>query len=127
MVLMRRVVTIIAITLTCVSCAATPKKTASTPSRIYDAPLDEVYHAAIAAFQNLGLEIFKQDQNAGYVEGGRKPGFARGSERVGVYIESEAPGKTKVSIENRKAFAGMIFAVNWTNKLFQQIDSELGK
>ena len=73
------------------------------------------------------LEIFKQDQNAGYVEGGRKPGFARGSERVGVYIESEAPGKTKVSIENRKAFAGMIFAVNWTNKLFQQIDSELGK
>lgn len=125
MTMIHRIVLMIVVTLTCVSCAATPSKTASTPSRIYDAPPEKVYHAAIVAFQNLGLELFKQDQNAGYIEGGRKPGFGRGAENVGVYIVSEVPGKTEVSIENRKAMLGYLFAVDWTDKLFQQISSEL--
>lgn len=122
-----RIVLMIVVTLICVSCATTPSKTASTPSQIYDAPPEKVYHAAVTAFQNLGLELFKQDQNAGYIEGGRKPGFGRGAENVGVYIKSEAPGKTKVSIENRKAMWGYMFAIDWTDKLFQQISSEVGK
>ncbi|MCK4828727.1 hypothetical protein KA005_74035 [bacterium] len=125
MTMIHRIILMIVITLTCVSCAATPSKTTSTPSRIYDAPPEKVYHAAIVAFQNLGLKLFKQDQNAGYIEGGRKPGFGRGAENVGVYIVSEVPGKTEVSIENRKAMLGYLFAVDWTDKLFQQISSEL--
>lgn len=124
---LRRLALICVVALTSLSCAGTPTKTASTPSRIYDAPPDKVYRAAVTAFQNLGLELFKQDQSTWYVEGGRTPGFGRGSENVGVYIEVMEPGRTKVSIENRRAIAGYIFAVDWTDKLFEQIRSELGR
>ena len=127
MIIIRRTVAIIIVTLFCLSCATTPEKTTSTPSRIFNAPTEKVYHAALVAFQNLGLELFKQDQNAGYIEGGRGVGFARGSENVGVYIESMTPKKTKVSIDNRKAMAGYMFAVDWTDKIFQQISSELDR
>ena len=127
MIIIRRTVAIIIVTLICVSCAATPEKTTSTPSRIFNAPTEKVYRAALVAFQNLGLELFKQEQNVGYIEGGRGIGFARGSENVGVYIESVTPEKTKVSIENRKALAGYIFAVDWTDKIFQQISGELDR
>ena len=107
------------------SCAGMPRKTAKTPARTYEASFDDAYKASIKAFQNLGLDIFKQDKEKGYVEGGRKPGFGRGSENVGVFIEMIAPAETKVSIDNRKAFAGCMFAVDWTDKLFDQIGQEL--
>jgi hypothetical protein len=107
------------------ACAGTPSKSQDTPLKTYDAPFDKVYSAAVIAFQNLDLEIFKQDQTAGYVEGGRRPAFGQGAETVGVFIERTSPTTTTVSIDNRKALAGVVFAVNWTSKLFDQIDRQL--
>ena len=111
----------------CAACAATPQLTANTPFRIYDSAPDAVFAASVAAFQNLGLELFKQDKVAGYVEGGRKPAFAQGAETVGVFIKAESSGRTKVLIDNNKALAGVMFAVDWTENLFQQIGAELSK
>lgn len=85
------------------------------------------FAASVAAFQNLGLELFKQDKVAGYVEGGRKPAFAQGAETVGVFIKAESSGRTKVLIDNNQALAGVMFAVDWTENLFQQIGTELSK
>ena len=107
------------------SCAGAPTKKASTPSRTYEAFPSDVYDASIRAFQNLGLEIFKEDREIGYVEGGRKPGFGRGAETVGVFIETVSPSETIVKIDNKKAIWGRLFAVDWTEKLFSQIGSEL--
>src|SRR5512146_603101 len=100
---LRRIALIVVVALVSVSCAGTPTKTASTPWRTYDAPREKVYLATVVAFQNLGLELFKQDQSNWYVEGGRTPGWGKGSENVGVYMEAVDAGKTKVYIENRKA------------------------
>jgi len=107
------------------SCASTPSGGSDTPSRSYDAPIEKVYGAAVRAFQNLGLEIFQENKDKGYVEGGRKVGLFRGAETVGVSLESTGPNKTTVSIDNRKALFGYVFAVDWTPKLFDQIEQEL--
>ena len=127
---MRRIKTwgiLVGLSLLCVSCATTPKKQSSTPNRVYDSSPDQVRHAAVAAFQNLGLDVFKNVESSNYVEGGRKPGFGRGAETVGVFIEEQGEGKTRVSVDNRKALWGGMFAVDWTDKIFQQIDAALGK
>ena len=71
------------------------------------------------------MELFKQDQNAGYIEGGRKPGFAKGAENVGVFIDPETQGKTKVWIDNKILMWGKLYAVDWTDKLFEQISNQL--
>ncbi len=107
------------------SCAGTPNRGSDTPSRSYDAPIGKVYGAAVKAFQNLGLEIFQENRDKGYVEGGRRPGFARGAETVGVFLENTGPNKTTVSIDNKKAPWGLLFAEDWTPKLFDQIEQEL--
>jgi len=73
----------------------------------------------------LGLEIFQENRDKGYVEGGRRPGLFRGAETVGVFLENTGPNKTTVSIDNRKALLGFVFAVDWTPKLFDQIEQEL--
>ena len=77
------------------------------------------------AFPRLGLKVFKADREVGYVEGGRRPGFARGAENVGVFVESMGPEKTAVSIDNRKHWWGSAFAKNWTSQVFQEIDRQL--
>ena len=122
---MKKMVPLLAVAILCVGCAAEPEKTGSTPSRLYNASPDKAYQASVLAFQDLGLEVFKQDPEHGFVEGGRKPAFGQGSENVGVYIEPTAAGQTKVSIDNHKAMLGYAFAVDWTDKMFAQIDMEL--
>lgn len=125
--MMQRLMIVVVVGLMCVSCAMTPNKVSSTPSRIYTASPDQLHRAAVAAFQKLGLEVFKEDQKGYYVEGGRRPGFGRGAETVGIFIEPQADGKARVSIDNRKALWGRLFAVDWTEKLFQQIDGQIAK
>lgn len=107
------------------SCAGTPTKSSETPSRVYDANLETVYNATIRAFQNLGLDLFEQNKENGYVEGGRPLGIGRGSETVGVFLENEGINKTKASIDNNKAIWGLLFAVDWTQRLFDQIEKEI--
>ena len=103
----------------------TPVKTPETPFRTYNSPFDQVYDASVKAFQNLGLDLFKQQKDQGYVEGGRTAGIGRGSEYVGIFLEQIGPSETKVSIDNRKALVGIVFAVDWTDQLFEQIEQEL--
>ena len=107
------------------SCAASPEKRADSPSRIYNAPFEKVYDATLVAFQNLDIEIFEQDKSVGYIEGGRRPALFQGSEKVGVFLEKSSADKTVVRIDNNKALAGIMFAVDWTDKLFDQIDKQL--
>lgn len=102
-----------------------PEKRADSPSRIYNAPFEKVYDATLVAFQNLDIEIFEQDKSAGYIEGGRRPALFQGSEKVGVFLEKSSADKTVVRIDNNKALAGIMFAVDWTDKLFDQIDKQL--
>ena len=129
--IMQRLMIIVVVGMMCVSCATTPKKVSSTPSRIYTASPDQLHRAAVAAFQKLGLEVFKEDQKGLYVEGGRRPlylpVFGHGGETVGVFIEPQADGKARVSIDNRRTFWGRVFTVDWTDKLFQQIDRQVVK
>ncbi|MFQ5684384.1 MAG: hypothetical protein ACE5HC_14080 [Candidatus Binatia bacterium] len=107
------------------SCTTTPRKTDNTPAKTFEASFDDVYEASINAFRNLGLEIFKRIRDQGYVEGGRRESWPRGSERVGVFIERTDPAKTTVRIDSRKAFVGYAFAKDWTDELFDQIELEL--
>jgi hypothetical protein len=86
-----------------------------------------VYTASINAFQNLGLEVFKTDEQAGYIEGGRKPAFGQGSETVGIFLGRTSPTTTSVQIDNNRAMLGYIFSKDWTDELFNQIASELGE
>ncbi|WP_447983989.1 hypothetical protein [Nitrospira sp. Nam74] len=95
--------------------------------RSYDAPIEKVYQATIRSFQNLGLAIFEENKEKGYIEGGRKPGFARGAENVGVFMENGSGAQTSVRIDNRKAIWGYALAVDWTPKVFEQIEEELKK
>ncbi len=127
MVSMQKVLVLICVVFFGTACAATPMKTSSLPSKLYDVSTEKAHNAVVVAFQNLGLEIFKENKTNGYVEGGRKPGFARGAETVGVFIESQSNSNTKISIDNRKLMWGYAFAVDWTDKLFKQIDAQLKK
>ena len=107
------------------ACAAAPSVQDSTPSKTYNASVDQVYQASIEAFQNLGLEVFKEDKAALYVEGGRQPAFGQGSEKVGVFLESVGPSQTIVRIDNNRAVLGIVFSEDWTDDLFNQITNEI--
>lgn len=109
------------------ACASRPELTSSTPSRVYSASEQKVFAASVSAFENLGLEVFQAREADGYVEGGRTPGFARGSETVGVWIESLGPEQTRVSVDTKKALAGRMFAVDWTDQILGEIETELSR
>lgn len=131
MKIIQRLMFVVVVGMMCVSCAMTPKKVSSTPSRIYTAAPDQLHRAAVTAFQKLGLEVFKEDQKGLYVEGGRRPlylpVFGHGGETVGIFIEPQADGKAILSIDNRRTFWGGLFTFDWTDKLFQQIDGQVVK
>ena len=107
------------------SCAGTPSGGGDANARTYDAPADKVFGATVKAFQNLKLEIFQENREKAFVEGGRKVGALRGSETVRVSLESTGPNKTVVKIDNRKHLFGYVLAADWTQPLFEQIEQEL--
>jgi len=102
-----------------------PNKKPTTPFKIYEASLGKVFDASVKAFDSAGLDIFKTDKKAGYVEGGFSPGFGSSAQTWGAFIERVPQNKVKVSIDYQKGVWGSAFHKDRTEELFEEIDEEL--
>lgn len=109
-------------------------------TRFYEAPLEEVWDAALRAVEANGLRLDASDRSERFIAATHLPpddpvgppeesvsvGSDQG-ERVGIFVDSVAPGTWGVEVVTRRRFALDPTARDWARDVFRVVERELGE
>lgn len=108
-------------------------------TRFYEAPLERVWEAALRAVEANGLRLDRADRGDRFIAATHLPTgdpvgepdesvavSADQGERVGIFVDSVAPGAWSVEVVTRRRFALDPTAQDWTRAVFRVIERELG-
>lgn len=108
---------------------ATPNKVANMQGkgdrRVYDAPFDQAWRAAIDATQRGGLEITSANRETGYISARRTVRPHTFGENVGVWVRSMGPAQTELEVVSRQAGPPVTWFSNWENEIHTSIAANL--
>lgn len=108
-------------------------------TRFYGAPLERVWEAALRAVEANGLRLDRADRGDRFIAATHLPTgdpvgepdesvavSADQGERVGIFVDSVAPGAWSVEVVTRRRFALDPTSQDWTRAVFRVIERELG-
>lgn len=108
-------------------------------TRFYAAPFERVWEAALRAVEANGLRLDRADRGDRFIAATRLPSGdpvgppeesvavgADQGERVGIFVDSVAPGTWSVEVVTRRRFALDPTARDWTRAVFLVIERALG-
>ncbi len=93
--------------------------------KVYSAPFDAVWRAAVDAAQQGDLEILNADRPNGYIAARRGIRMETFGENVGVWIKRVAPDQTEVAVVSRQAGPPVLWLKNWENEILRAISANL--
>ena len=93
--------------------------------KVYAAPFDSVWRAAVDAAQQGDLEILNADRPNGYIAARRGMRMETFGENVGVWIKRVAPDQTEVAVVSRQAGPPVLWLKNWENEILRAISANL--
>lgn len=109
-------------------------------TRFYEAPFEAVWQAAHRAVEANGLRLDASDRSERFIAAthlprGRSPGEPEESvavsadqgERIGIFVDSVAPGTWSVEVVTRRRFALDPTAQDWDRAVFLALERELGE
>jgi len=110
----------LAVVLLLTGCASTGSQS-KTAKRVFNAPYNTVWRAAVDAAQQGDLDIVTADRPRGYI--GVRSGVAS-KENVGVRVRSLGPSGTEVEVVGRP---GVKAATAWENEMMDAIASNIAR
>jgi hypothetical protein len=93
--------------------------------RIFDAPLNSVWRAALDATQQGDLEILSADRTRGYISVRNSARVDTTGEHLGVSVRSLGPTGTEVEVLSRQT-GGASFK-NWENEIIRTVAANLAR
>ena len=108
-------------------------------TRFYGAPFEAVWQAALEAIDTYGLQLDRADDFDRFIAAthvpdrtgtGREDEIAVSAdqgERIGIFVDSVAPGVWGVEIVTRRRFALDPQRLSWAQDLFSVIERRLGQ
>lgn len=123
----------------CATTAGLREQRGQGSTRFYQAPLERVWDAALRAVEANGLRLDRADRGDRFIAATHLPAgdpvgppeesvavSADQGERVGIFVDSVAPGAWAVEVVTRRRFALDPTAQDWTRAIFRVIERELG-
>lgn len=93
--------------------------------KTYSASYERTWNAINVALNKLKLEIASENRDKGYVLAQRGMSFASYGENVAVFVRKKTDSETNVEVVSKKSMATNIFAPDWTEDVFKEIDIAL--
>jgi hypothetical protein len=95
--------------------------------KVYTAPVDVVWSAALDAAQDNGLRIANADRALGYIDARRSVRIHTLGENVGIWVTPAGPGQTTVEVVSRQAGPPVASWRNWENEIQRSIAANLDR
>lgn len=108
-------------------------------TRFYEAPFQQIWEAAVHAVEANGLRLDLTDRSERFIAATHLPPDDRlgppdesvsvsadQGERIGIFVDSVAPGTWGVEVVTRRRFALDPTAQDWTGAIFAALERELG-
>lgn len=106
--------------------------------RVFEGSFEDVFTAAVESVRGLGLEIDKVNEEERWIAATRYPDRmgpgapeeavsiqADQGERVGVFVDSVAPGRWEVEVVTRRTFALDPSKLEWAEEIFFSMRARL--
>lgn len=93
--------------------------------RIYEKPKSEVWPLVVMAVNDVGLELVTANESSNMILAQRGITAFSYGENVAIFVEAHNEIKCRVEVVSKKAMETNIFAPNWSNAIFKNLDSKL--
>lgn len=95
--------------------------------KIYTASVDATWDAAVKALEKLKLEIATQNKSEGYILAQRGMSLFSAGENVAVFVKKKNASESEVEVVSKKAMTTNIFAPDWTDDIYKEINLALNR
>lgn len=96
------------------------------PARIYQAPYDATWKAAVDSAWGLGLTVLRVNPKEGFISAKRGMTAKTLGEDVGIWLKDAGTGKTQVEVVSKQKGIPMIERKHWEDDVFRAIGDRLG-
>jgi uncharacterized protein YceK len=97
-------------------------------SRVYSAPIDQVWKALPAVLAELSLPMVGDNKQEGYILAQRGITAFSYGENVAIFVESvNGLTRTRVEVVSKKSMATNVFAPDWSKEILDKLDEKLKK
>ena len=93
--------------------------------KTYPASYEKTWNAINTALNKLKLEIASENRDKGYILAQRGMTLGSYGENVAVFVRKKTDNETNVEVVSKKSMATNIFAPDWTEDVFKEIDIAL--
>lgn len=93
--------------------------------RVYEKQKSEVWPLAVEAISEVGLELVTANESSNMILAQRGVTAFSYGENVAIFIEEHEETKCRVEVVSKKAMETNVFAPNWSNAIFKNLDSKL--
>ena len=93
----------------------------------YAKSADEVWPVALLALQDLGLDVIETNKAQGYILAKRNMSVFSYGENVAVFVRPASVGSSNVEVISKKVLATTVFAPDWTEDIFKQLNTRLNR
>lgn len=109
---------------------STPEKVARMegkgPSRVYNAPYDATWKAAVDSAWGLGLTVLRVNPKEGFISTKRGMTPTTFGEDVGIWLKDAGAGRTQVEVVSRQKGVPFFEFKHWEDDVFRAIGEKLG-
>lgn len=93
--------------------------------RVYESSKEEVWPIVVGSIEKVGLDLVSENYESGMVLAQRGVTVFSYGENVAVFVDEVEDNKCRVEIVSKKQMETNVFAPNWSNNIFRQLNSEL--
>lgn len=93
--------------------------------KTYPVSYEKTWNACNTALVKLKLEIASENREKGYILAQRGMTLGSYGENVAVFVRKKTENETNVEVVSKKSMATNIFAPDWTEDVFKEIDIAL--
>ena len=106
----------------CATLADAQRARGTGKSKIYNVSSERIYHEIQSVVDSVGLAYAGENRKEGYVLAQRSMSLFSAGENVAIFIEPQGDDKTRVEVVSKKSVATNIFAPDWTDPIFEELD-----
>ncbi|MEX1664240.1 hypothetical protein [Zhongshania arctica] len=95
------------------------------PHRIYEKSKSEVWPVAVEAVNSVGLQLVTANESSNMILAQRGITAFSYGENVAIFVEDYENQQCRVEIVSKKSMETNVFAPDWSDSIFDYLDSKL--
>ena len=111
----------------CTTLADARKAEGEGVKKVYAASVENTWEATIKALEKLKLEIATQNKSDGYILAQRGMSLFSAGENVAIFIRKKGLTDSEVEVVSKKAMKTNIFAPDWTDDIYKEINIAINR